>query len=74
MESIIFKLAICKLSIFYLVSVAEHIGLSHTCSDLPKTGFVAARPINKIVVLALINEPACDLGTYPIGHEKPVLP
>ena len=63
-----------QISIFYLVSVAESTGLSHTCSDLPKTGFVGKRPINKIVILALINEPARDLGTYPIGHDQPVLP
>ena len=44
LESIIFRLATSKLSIFYLVSVAEQAGLNLTFSETPKTGFLATRP------------------------------
>ena len=37
MESIIFKLAISKISIFLLVSVAEETGLSLALKEIPKT-------------------------------------
>ena len=39
------KLASCKISIFQLVSVAEQAGLSLTCLQTPKTGFLALRAI-----------------------------
>ena len=45
LEKIIFKLATTKLSVFYLVSVAEETGLSLVLFQTPKTGFVAMRPI-----------------------------
>ena len=41
LESIISKLAICQISIFYLVSVAEETVLSLALLGTPKTGFLA---------------------------------
>ena len=48
--SIITPFALCKISIFWLVSVAEQTGLCVTLSEttktvLRKTGFLALRPI-----------------------------
>ena len=34
-----------KISIFLLISVTEHAGLSIALSEIPKTGFVTTRPI-----------------------------
>ena len=39
------KLAKSKISIFYLVSVAEETGLSLAFSETQKIGFVASRPV-----------------------------
>ena len=44
-RSIICKLAAGEMPIFLLVSVAEETGLKLTLSDIPKTGFLATRPI-----------------------------
>ena len=43
MESIKSRLARGKISIFYLVFVAEQAGLSITLSEIPKTGFVVTQ-------------------------------
>ena len=43
-ESIIFKLATCEFSTFFLVSVAEQAGLNLALSEIPKIGFLATRP------------------------------
>ena len=45
LESTIPNLATSKISLFYLVSVAEETGLNLTLSETPKTGFVATRPM-----------------------------
>ena len=45
LKSNISKLATSKFSIFYLVSVAEQVGLNLALWDTPKTGFLAARLI-----------------------------
>ena len=45
LESTISKLASSEISIFQLVPVAEQAGLNLTLSEIPKTGFVASRPI-----------------------------
>ena len=45
LESIIHKLGRSEILIFYLVSVAEQIGLSLSWSETPKTGFLVTRPI-----------------------------
>ena len=44
LKSIICKLAIGEILIFYLVSVAEETGLKLAFSETPKTGFLATRP------------------------------
>ena len=48
LESIVIKLAPCKISIFLLVSVAEQAGLNYTWSELQKTCtvFSSRSPIN----------------------------
>ena len=51
LESIISRLASSKISTFWLVSVAVEIGLSLAMSDIPKTGFLAARPILRLVLI-----------------------
>ena len=43
-ESIIFKLATCEFSTFFLVSVAEQAALNLALSEIPKIGFLATRP------------------------------
>ena len=43
-ESIIFKLATCEFSTFFLVSVVEQAGLNLALSEIPKIGFLATRP------------------------------
>ena len=45
LERTIFNLATGKISIFYLVSVAEETGLKLTLTETPKTGFLATWPI-----------------------------
>ena len=45
LESIICKLAIGKISIIQLVSVAEETGLKLASTETPKTGFIASRTI-----------------------------
>ena len=45
LESTISKLTASKISIFYLVSVAEETVLKLALSETPKTGFLATRPI-----------------------------
>ena len=52
LEMIIFKLATSKFSSFWLVSVAEEIGLSIALSENPKTGLVASMP-NKYIKLQI---------------------
>ena len=44
LESIVSKVNTSKISIFYLVSVAEQVVLSMTWLETPKTGFVALKP------------------------------
>ena len=39
LESVVYKLATCKVSIFYLVSVAEQTGFNLSLSETQKTGF-----------------------------------
>ena len=46
LESIIGKLALDEISIFWLVSVAEETGLNLALSDTLKTWFLATRPIS----------------------------
>ena len=50
LESIIFKLATSKLPIFYLVSVAEQVGLNLTLSEASKIGFLAPQPIWNVIL------------------------
>ena len=45
LQSMMSKLASCKISTFQLVSVAELAGLSLTCLQTPRTGFLASRDI-----------------------------
>ena len=45
LECKIAQLAICKVSIVYLVSVPEYDGLTFTLSDTPKPGFLESRSI-----------------------------
>ena len=47
LESIISRLAVSDISIFYLVSVAEETGLSLALSEIPKTSIVTMRPIRE---------------------------
>ena len=44
LKTIISKLATCKFSTFYVVSVAEQAGLNLALSETPKTGFLVTRP------------------------------
>ena len=44
LEIIISKLATSVISNFYVVSVDEQAGLGMTCSETPKTGFLASWP------------------------------
>ena len=53
LESIIFKLASSKISIFKLVCVVEETGLSFALSETPKTGFVTTRPTSCMHLLTL---------------------
>ena len=46
LESIISRLATSGISISWLVTVAEEIGLKHTLWDTPKTGFSRRGPSN----------------------------
>ena len=45
LESIISRLTIGEISVFWLVSVADETGLSVALSETPKTGFLTTRPI-----------------------------
>ena len=45
LNSTITKLATCRVSAIWLLSVAEQTGLSLTWPETPKTGFLASRPI-----------------------------
>ena len=45
LESIVCRHATSEISIFKLVSVAEETDLSLAMTEIPKTGFVASRPI-----------------------------
>ena len=45
LESIISRLVTSEITVFELVSVAEEICVSLTLLEIPKTGFVALRPI-----------------------------
>ena len=45
LKSTIFNLATDEISIFQLVSVAEETGLKLALLEIPKTGFLAMRPI-----------------------------
>ena len=44
LESIIYKLVTCEISILWQVSEAEETGLSVDLSETPKVGFVASGP------------------------------
>ena len=60
LESSIPRLATNKISFFYLVSVAEQAGLSLTLWETPKTGFLATRPIFRLItfrntILSFVN-------------------
>ena len=46
LKSMIPRLATSKISIFYLVSVAEQAGLNISLSETPKTGFSRRGPYN----------------------------
>ena len=50
--SIIYKLASCDFSTFYLVSVAEQAGLNLALSETLKTGFLATGPKILIVMFS----------------------
>ena len=45
LERIISKLATREISIFLIVAVAEETGLNLALAEIPKTGFLATRPI-----------------------------
>ena len=45
LETIISRLASSAISIFWLVSVVQEVGLNLTLSETPKTGFLVTRPI-----------------------------
>ena len=51
LESIIAKLATSEISLIYLVSVAWQAVLGMALSEIPKTGFLAQRPILFIIGL-----------------------
>ena len=55
LESIICKLATGEISILKLVSVAEETGFKLTLSETPKKGFLATRPIFKLIILPNIK-------------------
>ena len=63
LESIIVSLAPCKISIFWLVSVAEQTGLSISLLEALRTGFVKLRPIYDSTAASLI-------GQYSAGISK----
>ena len=54
LESILVKLAPCKISVLLLVAVAEQAGLSLVLSlvlsQTPKTGFLTSRPIFTLII------------------------
>ena len=55
LESIVSTLAKRQISIFCLVSVAEQAGFGMTCSQAPKVGFLASRPIcNKWILVKYV--------------------
>ena len=53
--SIISRLALSEISIFYLISVAEQAGLNLTFSETLKTGILSTRPIIVIVFFVSIS-------------------
>ena len=55
LQSTTSKLTINDISIFWLVYVAEEIGLSLALSENPKTGFLATRPNYDTVPLSTLN-------------------
>ena len=62
LNSIIFKLAPCEISLFYLVSVAEKAGFGIIFSETLKTGFVASMLIYIHVNADPIHKPgSCDM-------------
>ena len=61
LESTVCKLTTGKISFFYLVSVAENTGLNLTFSELPKTGFLATRPMS-----SNINQSGFNIGHVSI--------
>ena len=56
LESINFKRAASKISIFLVVSVAEETGLNLALSENPKTGFVATRPTSYMGILSFSQD------------------
>ena len=54
LESIISRLAMSEIVIFYLVSTAEENGLKLALSETPKTGFLATRLNYKENVIVII--------------------
>ena len=63
LESIVVSLAPCKISIFWLVSLAEQTGLSISLLEALRTGFVKLRPIYDSTAASLI-------GQYSAGISK----
>ena len=61
LESIIAKLAICKILIFQLVLVAQQAALSLTLSQTPNTGFLATRHLS--IGTPSANSLESDLGS-----------
>ena len=45
LESIIYRIVRSRISFFWLVSVAEQVGLNFTLSGMPKKDFLASQPI-----------------------------
>ena len=64
LNSIVFKLALSEILLFYLVSVAEKAGFGMILSETLKTGFVASMLIYIHVNADPIHKPgSCDMHT-----------
>ena len=68
LKSIISNLATNEILIFWLVSVAEEIGLNLTLSKTPKTGYVATRSISRQTVQCktyqTVGENCCGITSW----------
>ena len=71
LECIISKLATCKISIFWLVCVAEETGLSLILSETPKTGF--CRNLAHILVLVAYVTRKAQTSFYTASLEPSLL-